>query len=86
MIMKKELAIRILNFVTPYLPSHVLEEAKAIIDKEKENTAVKVDAYGLMLALGTIQNDFEQGNETVSKDEIDALYDAAVSINEYFDN
>lgn len=84
--MKRELAIRILNFVMPYLPSHVLEEAKAIIEKEKENTTVKVDAYGLMLALGTIQNDFERGNETVTKKEIDTLYDAAVSINKYFNN
>ncbi len=84
--MKRELAIRILNFVMPYLPSHVLEEAKAIIEKEKESTTIKDDVYGLMLALGTIQNDFERENKTISKDEIDALYNAAVSINEYFNN
>ena len=45
---------------------------------------MKKIAYGLVIALGEIQNDMRRGNEPPTEEEIDALYEEASKINEYF--
>ena len=42
-------------------------------------------AYGLMLYLGTIQDEMNKGGEAPSKEEVDNMYDLAVDLNEYFE-
>ena len=42
-------------------------------------------AYGLMITIGEIQNDMNRGDMSVTKEEIDNLYDMATDINEYFE-
>lgn len=50
----------------------------------KENA--KNTAYGLMLIIGTIQDEMSKGGEAPSKEEVDNMYDLAVSLNEYFED
>ena len=42
-------------------------------------------AYGLMLTLGTIQDEMSKGGAAPSKEEVDSMYDLAVDLNEYFE-
>ena len=50
----------------------------------KENA--KNTAYGLMLIIGTIQDEMSKGGEAPSKEEVDNMYDLAVELNEYFEH
>lgn len=49
----------------------------------KENA--KNIAYGLMLIIGTIQDEMNKGGEAPTKEEVDSMYDLAVDLNEYFE-
>lgn len=42
-------------------------------------------AYGLMLIIGTIQDEMSKGGTAPSKEEVDSMYDLAVDLNEYFE-
>jgi hypothetical protein len=42
-------------------------------------------AYGLMLYLGTIQDEMSKGGMSPSKNEVDSMYNLAVELNEYFE-
>lgn len=42
-------------------------------------------AYGLMLTLGTIQDEMNKGGQAPTKEEVDNMYALAVDLNEYFE-
>jgi hypothetical protein len=48
--------------------------------EEAKNTA-----YGLMLIIGTIQDEMNKGGEGPTMEEVDNMYDLAVELNEYFE-
>ena len=43
-------------------------------------------AYGLMLYLGTIQDEMSKGGMPPSKNEVNDMYNLAVELNEYFES
>lgn len=46
---------------------------------------VRETAYGLMLILGTIQDEMNKGGEAPNKWEVDSMYNLAANINAYFE-
>lgn len=45
----------------------------------------KESAYGLMLIIGTIIDEMHKGGIPPTKNEMDNMYDLAISLNEYFE-
>ena len=45
----------------------------------------KDTAYGLMLIIGTIQDEMSKGGEAPTEEEVNQMYDLAVELNEYFE-
>ena len=77
-------------YYSPYLDENLFEFETEKVEKlnemEKKPTVEEIAriAEGLVIALGEIQNDMRRGNEPPTEEEIDALYEEASKINEYF--
>lgn len=66
------------------LHSIIKESVKNVLKENDDFKNPSEIAYGLMVMIGDIQNDYMKGEEPITIEEIDELYGMAVQLNDYF--
>jgi hypothetical protein len=68
-------------YYSPYLNENLYGTE---VSTEQAQNKVGEKAYGLMVMLGTIIDEMKKGEESVTLEELEELYDMATEINEHF--